>query len=81
MLMFENDVRSTDPDASHHRKVRFRAGWSSAVTGHDYKAETLRSLTWDNMGWRLGKLFGETPDSQIDNLYDWCVEQQAAAVV
>ena len=32
--------------------------------------------TWDNLGWRLGELFGETDDELIDVIYDGCVRQQ-----
>lgn len=28
------------------------------------------------LGWRMGRLFGETDEELIDELYDWCVRQQ-----
>ena len=42
----------------------------------DYTPDTLKTLTWDNLGYRLGKLFGETSDELIEKIYNWCVEQQ-----
>jgi hypothetical protein len=44
---------------------RFREGWRHAVTGRDYSNDALSHLTWDNLGWRLGKLFGDTPDELV----------------
>jgi len=73
---FENDIRSAQPDRSEHRKARFREGWRKAVAGERYSEATLEELTWDNLGHRLGVLFGETSVARIDELYDWCVEQQ-----
>jgi hypothetical protein len=33
-------------------------------------------LTWNNLGWRLGYMFGPTSDEMIGAIYDWCVRQQ-----
>jgi hypothetical protein len=54
--------------------VKFREGWKRAAAGQNYD-QVLRKLTWDNLGWRPGKLFGETSPEQIDEMYDWCVRQ------
>jgi hypothetical protein len=76
-LYFARDVRVADPDQSAHRLARFRDGWRNAVSGQSYTERTLSELTWENLGYRLGKLFGETSPLLIDLMYEWCVHQQA----
>ena len=76
-LLFERDIRNADPDQSGHRRARFLDGWSNAVGGASYSGETLHELTWENLGYRLGKLFGPTDRDAIVELYEWCVRQQA----
>lgn len=70
------DIRSTDPEATNHRKARFRQGWADSVNGKQYGARVLDRLTWQNTGWRLGEIFGETSDELIDQLWNWAVDQQ-----
>lgn len=36
----------------------------------------LTNLTWDNLGYRLGRLFGPTSDELKQELFEWCVAQQ-----
>jgi hypothetical protein len=76
-LAFSRDVRVTDPDQTAHRLARFRDGWRNAISGQAYTEKTLGDLTWENLGYRLGKLFGETSPLLIDQMYEWCVHQQA----
>lgn len=71
------DVRDTNPGASAHRRARFQIGWQHAAEDREYGEDTLFRLTWQNLGWRLGAIFGATPDSLIEEMYDWCVRQQA----
>lgn len=75
-LTYEEDVRSTNPNETGHRRGRFKAAWKKAVRGESYGSQALSRLTWDNLGWRLGKLFGETDEALIDEMYEWCVRQQ-----
>jgi hypothetical protein len=77
-LNFEHDDRSTAPEQSGHRRARFFEGWRKAVGGESFEPETLRKLTWENLGYRLGKLYGPTDEPLIDEIYDWSVRQQAA---
>jgi hypothetical protein len=72
-LTYHTDVRHRDPQ--NRRKARFKIGWSKAVQGHTYSQETLEALTWQNLGYRLGKLFGETSDEMIEEIFHWCVRQ------
>jgi hypothetical protein len=76
-MPFEVDIRYDDPNETGHREAQFREGWRRAVAGECYQEETLRRLTWNNLGYRLGKLFGATSADHIDQIYDWCVRQQA----
>jgi len=74
-LNYEDDVRTVDPNANY-RRGRFKMGWSNAVDGTEMDEEVLSQLTWENLGWRLGKLFGDTSEDLQEELYEWCVEQQ-----
>jgi len=75
-LRFDRDIRSKEPDQTAHRKARFREGWRRGVAGERYGEPSLKELTWDNLGYRLGALFSDTSPELVDELYDWCVRQQ-----
>ncbi len=70
-LDYEEDVRK---NLTEGRRRNFKQGWTRAVEGQEYEA-VLEQLTWNNLGWRLGKLFGPTPDDLRDDILDWCAEQ------
>ena len=76
-LSFERDIRSTEPDATAHRRARFKVGWREATEGGTYGADALAELTWQNLGYRLGRLFGPTTVELQDEMYDLCVKLQA----
>ena len=76
---FEVDDRYDDPNVSGHREAEFRKGWKEALDPQSYKPDTLRKLTWRNLGYRLGRLYGATSDELIGLLYDGSVRQQQAA--
>lgn len=71
-----SDVRSTTPNRSGHRLARFKDGWRNAARGKRYAESTLRRVTWENTGYRLGVLFPDTDEILIEAQYDWCVRQQ-----
>lgn len=71
------DIRSTDPNASGHRRARFRIGWAHAVADQEYGEKALGNDTWQNTGWKLAKAYGETSRGLIDEFYDLSVIQQA----
>lgn len=73
-LTYIDDVRVEAPE-ENHRLGRFKVGWNDAVDDEEYDA-VLDELTWQNLGWRLGKLFGETSEELQEEMYDWCVQQQ-----
>jgi hypothetical protein len=72
-LAYDEDVRQIDPDDGYCRG-RFKVGWNHAVDGVAMES-ALGRLTWENLGWRLGRLFGETPEGLQEELYHWCVDQ------
>jgi len=71
----EQDIR-VHPDPEDDRLGAFKAGWTEAQKGEEYNADTLEQLSWHNLGWRLGMLFGETSTELKEELYLWCVSQQ-----
>lgn len=79
LVDYETDKRQENPGSD--RQGAFKRGWGAAVKGEDessrYKADPeLTDLTWDNLGYRLGRLFGPTSDELQQELFEWCVEQQ-----
>jgi hypothetical protein len=76
-LTYKEDGRSTEPNVDNSRKSRFKAGWNDAtVRGKEYEAKTLEVLYWQNLGYRLGKLFGQTSNELQEEMYELCVRQQ-----
>ena len=75
------DVRNEEPNDPGYREAQFRLGWSEAQQPDrpEYQSGTLRHLTWRNLGWRLGRLYGKTSDKLIGVHYDRAVRQQLAA--
>ncbi|WP_425155509.1 endonuclease/exonuclease/phosphatase family protein [Candidatus Palauibacter sp.] len=76
-LSFDSDERRTNPGDSGRRRARFKIGWQKAVRGVNYGERALRRLTWDNLGWRLGKLLGPASAETVERMYQLCVKQQA----
>jgi hypothetical protein len=50
----------------------------TAVRGEAYSAETLETLTWQNLGYRLGTLLGPASEELQGELFAPCVQLQAA---
>lgn len=48
----------------------------TAVEGEIYTEDTLEELTWDNLGWRLGRLFDETSEDLKEEIFNWCKKKQ-----
>lgn len=79
LINYDEDHRRDDlgPD----RQGAFKRGWGAAVKGNDESSRygddpELTNLTWDNLGYRLGRLFGSTSDELKQELFEWCVAQQ-----
>ena len=60
-----------EPD--EHRFKKFLKGWKDSVTNLDtsYTANTLKKLTWQNLGYRLGKHFGTHSPGYIREVFDY----------
>lgn len=71
-LEYEEDRRKTPSTGKRRNFVR---GWNDAVRGETTYARVLHVLSWQNLGFRLGKIFGETEKDQILKLYDWAATQ------
>ena len=66
-LRFERDDRAP-PDEPRRRQ--FTAGWEDAtVRGKVYAENTLRWLTWRNLGYRFGRLLGHRSQTEIDEAF------------
>ena len=66
---FDRDERQT-PD--NLRRFRFGQGWRDAAElGKEYSDETLKTLTWQNLGYRLGKVFGHQRFKEISSAFDF----------
>jgi hypothetical protein len=76
----END-RRVFPDPADDRLGAFKAGWTKAANGETFGQSTYESLSWHNLGWRLGRLFDYNSDHDTSGelkreIYMWCVDQQ-----
>jgi hypothetical protein len=67
-LQYKRDGRNP-PD--ERRRGNFRTGWEDATKrSKDYVDGSLDRLTWHNLGYRLGKHFGDQKREEIDKAYD-----------
>ena len=63
---YDHDDR-TPPDLS--RYGGFVVGWGEAVRGERYTEHTLRSLTWQNLGFRFGQRFRNGSKKKIEQVW------------
>lgn len=75
-LTYETDGRR-NPDPDNEALKVFKNGWWMGANpdGEDFGENAHRELSWQNLGYRLGKLFGDTSDEMIKEMYVWCVSQ------
>lgn len=78
-LDYREDVRHTEPNENQERKLAFRRGWTHAVseTRGPYSDDALERLTWQNLGYRIGRILGDAPVEDRERMYELCVEIQA----
>ena len=68
----DSDIREW-PD--NHRRGTFLAGWRDATErDKNYRPEVLEELTWQNLGWRLGKKYGARSRDEIVTFYEVLAE-------
>ncbi len=66
-FVYDTDVRKP-PDG--FRRERFRTGWEDVTIREKVYAEkTLKRLTWQNLGYRMGMLFGEKTPDEVYSAY------------
>ena len=65
-IPYDHDDR-TPSDLS--RYGRFVVGWGEAVRGERYTEHILRSLTWENLGFRFGQRFGNRSEKEIEQVW------------
>ena len=58
------------------RERTFHQGWEDALDSGPYTEGTFNSLSWQNLGNRLGCLFGDVPDEMRDELMFWAERQR-----
>jgi hypothetical protein len=73
-LTYDSDDRQ---DLTDGRRRNFKQGWTRAINGQEYE-DALDSLKWNNLGWRVGMIFGETPDELREEMLEWCAAQREA---
>ncbi len=64
---YDRDARQP-PDT--RRRGQFVVGWKAAVRGDVYGNDTLRKLTWRNLGYRFGEHFGNRPEEEVEQAWD-----------
>ena len=73
LLMYETDKRRPlDKD----RERTFHRGWKDAIEDGPYSEGTFNKLSWQNLGNRLGCLFGDVPVEMRDELMFWAERQR-----
>lgn len=77
----EEEDRRVFPDPADDRLGAFKSGWTKAANGETFRDSTYESLSWHNLGWRLGRLFDYNSNHDASGelkreLYMWCVEHQ-----
>ena len=65
---YDQDGCSRSPDS--RRRGQFQAGWEDwTVRERKYLPQTLRSLTWHNLGYRFARKFGKSTRDEIRRVY------------
>ena len=62
------------------RRGQFRSGWKNAVDGEVYTKNVLKTLKWNNLGWRMGQHFGSQSKEQIDKVFQVLADDYRSGV-
>jgi hypothetical protein len=64
-----------EPD--EHRFKKFHKGWQDSISNKDksYTANTLKKLTWQNLGYRFAKHFGQQTPESIREVFDYLAQR------
>ncbi len=67
-FIYDIDARKT-PDG--FRREKFRNGWEDfTIREKIYEEKTLKRLTWQNLGYRMGVAFGEKTSDELYSAYE-----------
>ena len=71
-LRYDYDHDGRDPPPTDEpKRTAFKSGWGDATErGKIYTTQTLKRLTWYNLGYRLGKQFHEQTPEKINEAYE-----------
>jgi hypothetical protein len=59
---------------------QFKAGWADATTrGQTYSETALAQITWNNLGYRMGKAIGPAADELILEIFEELAELYGTA--
>lgn len=73
VLMYEGDQRKP---LDRSRERTFHQGWQDALDDGPYSDGTFNKLSWQNLGNRMGCLFGDVPEEMRDELTFWAGRQR-----
>lgn len=80
--MYETDIRHIvhrgTEEESRNRLRAFRTGWTEALNGRHFNANTLANVTWTNLGWRMGQLLGSQDQQTQEQLFTILADLQTA---
>ena len=65
---------------NNRRHGQFCSAWKKAVDGEVYTKNALKTLTWNNLGWRMGQHFGFQSDEQIDEVFQVLADDYRSGV-
>lgn len=76
-----NDVRDDRDTPDERRRARFASGWTDAAEANRvYTGGTLAQLTWQNLGYRIGRQVGPASVEAMDTVYSRLAVDWAASV-
>lgn len=66
-----NNVEDQRKPPDGRRRGQFRRGWTRATSGTAMSHRTLDArLTWHNLGYRAGIVFGPASDAAVDDAFE-----------
>jgi len=73
LMAYEDDQRKPlDSD----RERTFHRGWNDALDSGAYSEGVFNTLSWQNLGNRLGCIFGDVPTEMREELMFWAERQR-----
>jgi 5-methylcytosine-specific restriction endonuclease McrA len=74
------DLHDDRLEPDNRRRGQFKAGWADATTrGQTYSETALAQITWNNLGYRMGKAIGPAADELILEIFGELAELYGTA--